>query len=72
MNDVASFSWDFHAYDLFSKFLPELTDAIQNQMAYAFNMTKHTYGAQSENIAASYFRQCIFEYMQMIYGIRDD
>lgn len=30
MNDVASFSWDFHAYDLFSKFLPELTDAIQN------------------------------------------
>jgi hypothetical protein len=44
MTDIETFSWDFHAYDLFSKFLPDLTDALQNQMAYAFNMTKACYG----------------------------
>lgn len=39
-HDVGDFSWDFNAVDLFSKFLPDLTEAIHNELTYAFNMTK--------------------------------
>lgn len=72
IHDVEDFSWDFHAYDLYSKFLPNLVEAVHNQMKYAFNMTNNTYGTKTNNIDTSYFRQSIVYYMQMIHGLRDD
>ena len=29
-HDVGEFSWEFHAVDLFSKFLPDLAEALNN------------------------------------------
>jgi hypothetical protein len=36
MHDIADFSWDFHAIDLFSTYLPELAEAMNIEMKYAF------------------------------------
>jgi hypothetical protein len=72
MHDIADFSWDFHALDIYSKYLPELTEAIDNQIQYAFKMTKFTYGNKTDIIDTSYFRQSIVYYIQMIHGLRDD
>jgi len=55
-HDVGEFSWDFHAVELFSKFLPDLADAIHSELIYAFHMTKFTYGSKAENIDTTYFR----------------
>jgi hypothetical protein len=30
MHDIADFSWDFHAHDLFSTYMPELAEAMNN------------------------------------------
>lgn len=63
MLDIAEFSWDFHAYDLIQMHLPELAQAINNQMAYAFQMSKHTWGNNTEHIDTTYFRQAILCYI---------
>ena len=58
--------------DLFSRFLPDLTEALHRQMDYAFTMTKNTYGAKLKNIDTMMFRHSISVYLQQIHGIRDD
>lgn len=43
-HDLGEYSWDINGNDLFSRFLPDLTEAMHSQLTYAFNMTKNTYG----------------------------
>lgn len=68
--DLQDFSWESHAYDLFSKYVPETADAYSNAMNFAFEMTKQNYGLES--IDTSYFRLTIRRYLMNIHGIRDD
>lgn len=42
--DLSEYSWEFQGCDLYSRYLPELTEVMQNQMEYALKMTKNTYG----------------------------
>ena len=57
--DISEFSWQDQAYDLLNKYHPVMTDALNNQMNFAFEMTKKTFGMKHQGIDTSKFRQAI-------------
>jgi len=57
---------------MYSRFLPDLTYAINKALTYALEMTKNTYGNKAQNLDTRLFRQSIAVYIKHIHGIRDD
>jgi PA26 p53-induced protein (sestrin) len=62
-HDLGEYSWDMQGNDLFSRFLPDLTEALHQQMDYAFTMTKNTYGAKLKSVDTIMFRHSISVYL---------
>ncbi|CDW78780.1 sestrin-1 isoform 2 [Stylonychia lemnae] len=71
LQDLSDYSWEFQGVDLYSRYLPELIELMQNQIDYAMKMTKNTYG-NAANLNTNDFRQSISVYLMLIHGIRDD
>eukprot|EP00347_Sterkiella_histriomuscorum_P009846 403339651 len=70
--DLSDYSWEFQGQDLYSRYLPELTEVIQNQIDYALKMTKNSYGQKDQDVDTRYFRQSLSIYIMQVYGIKDD
>ena len=71
LHDISDFNWEFNAIELYSQYMPDLTEQLSALMRLAFGMTNNQYGKKT-NIDTSYFRSSIIYYLQMIHGLRDD
>ena len=70
--DLCDFSWQVEGYDVFSRFLPEMSQAINEASDYALQMTNKNYGNKEKDIDTALFRQSIAVYIKHIHGLRDD
>jgi len=58
-------------YDIFSKFLPQITKWLTNQVQFAFRMTNNKFGDKTQ-LDTSDFRNAIVYYLKEIHGLRDE
>ena len=70
--DSYDFSWDIHAFDVFSKFIPITTKLISEQFQMAFTMTRRQFATKSQRVDTSDFRHAIVYYLKEIHGIKDE
>ena len=67
---IDDFNWEEHAFSILQRYTPELTEFLNSQMVYAFQMTKNSFGGLECD--TEIFRNTIQMYLMFIFGIKDD
>jgi hypothetical protein len=70
IHNTEDFNWEEHVYSILLKFVPDYAEAQNQQMTYAFEMTKGCFG--NTEVDTSLFRSAIENYLMYIYGVKDD
>jgi hypothetical protein len=69
-HNLNDFDWGQHTYSILSKYLPEISDNLNDRSEFAFMMTKGNFG--NAQIDTTPFREGIVMYLMSIFGMKDD
>lgn len=68
---VQDYSWDDHGYSLVNRLYNDVGFLLDAKFRVAYNLTYFTIAGRT-NVDTSKFRRAIWNYIQMLYGIRHD